>query len=489
MEFKKFTLLFAFLFGASMAQAQELESYKSVSIGLDLGVNKSYTDITQYPLWPTLSDKADLQPSIGLHIRKSFSSVFGLQLNVGYDRLQGVLRPGGGDDKSKERIRQARIDKYFKGIPVYFQTPVMHFGIDAHVNISNIDVHYRANGHRKLLFYTLMGADMAFYNPQIKQLFGDADYTPVFSNNGGAKINQDNSYTILLRGGLGVKYNLNSKIDIGWEVVGNYATTDLLDGIDVKSNANDVFATSRFTLNFKLPSKTAGAEANLIDWMNPGQEIWADINGINQRLDSLSSVVSTAAATADADGDGIYDAVDKQPYTPFGAKVDAEGKGIDSDGDGVFDGIDKEENTPAGKLVNFQGIEIKAMSSDGGTGKSTIDPNAGKSINMDAYFPSLFFETGSARIRSMDIDKLVRVATALQQNSGLKVTVVGNADVRGGTEFNENLAKRRADAVRDYLVNNLGVDGGRIMVESKGESAPLSPNMNNVNRRVDIMGK
>jgi OOP family OmpA-OmpF porin len=485
MKFKKFTLLFACLLGASAVQAQDLEEFKHSSIGLDLGFNKSYTDLTQYPLFPTFKDKADVQPSIGLHYRKSLSAVFGLQLNVGYDRLQGVLRTAGGDSDSKALARTRRLNTWF-GSPnsVYFQTPVFHFGLDAHINISNIDVHYRDNGHRKFLYYALVGADVAFYNPELLTLANDAAITE-FENTRTHKINQENSYTVLIRAGAGVRYNLNSSIDLGFEFTNNFATTDLLEGLDVKSNGNDMFLTGRFLVNYKLPSKSAGKEANLIDWRNPGQEILADIEALNARIDSVASVLDNALATADSDGDGVYDSKDKEPYTPFGAKVDADGKGIDTDGDGVYDGLDKQNNTPSGTLVNFQGIEIKMPEATGG---SVAPTTGGTKMGTEAYFPSLFFDTGSTRVRAYDVDKLVRVATALQQNAGLKVKLVGHADVRGGTEFNEGLAKKRAEAVRDYLINNLGVDASRITMESKGESSPLSPSMNDVNRRVDIMG-
>jgi outer membrane protein OmpA-like peptidoglycan-associated protein len=488
MKFKKFTLLFIMLFGTFIVQAQDLEAHKSFGIGLDLGFNKAYTDITQYPLFPTFTNKGDLMPSIGLHIRKSLSAAMGLQLNLNYDPLQGVLRVGSGDGANSNDYhvasRRSRLNRFFGGKNTYFKSPTFSAGLDAHINISNLDVHYRENGHRKYIYYLVVGVSGVFYNPDIRSLQGDVAF-PEYQVLKDAKINQEKHSAMAVRGGFGVKRNMSSKIDLGFEMVGNFAQTDYLDGIDVRSNGNDIFWHTRFTLSYKLASKTAGVETNLIDWMNPGQQIITDMKNMNARIDSLASVMDNSFGTADSDGDGVYDVVDKEPYTPFGAKVDADGKGIDSDADGVYDGLDKEPNTPAGKLVNFQGIEIKT--STGGTDKPAINPGT-TATTAEAYFPSLFFETGSARIRSLDVDKLVRIATAMQQNPSLKVKVVGNADVRGGTEFNQNLAKNRADAVRDYLVKNLGVDSGRITIESKGKSDPLSPTLNDVNRRVDVMG-
>lgn len=487
MKFKKFTLLFALLLGASMVQAQTSSPYKTWSIGLSAGLNKSYTDVNQYTFGATLSDKSDVQPSLGLHVKKSLTSVFGVQFNLGYDRLQGVLRPGTPGENAY-LSRSSRINRFFGGNSAYFTTPIITAGFDVHVNFSNMDMHYKDGKDRKAIFYGIIGGLGAWYNPSIKYLANDVEL-PTYNTGTDFKMNTDNNFAFISRTGVGVKFNMSSKIDLGFEAVANIAAVDFLDGIDVSSNGNDLFLSGKFTLSYKMASKTGGAEANLIDWQNPGKEIFADVQELNSRVDSLSSRMDNSMATADADGDGVYDAVDKEPYTPFGAKVDSDGKGIDGDGDGVYDGIDKEENTPAGKLVNFQGIEIKAPVAAKTEGGGVISGGgSATSTSIDAYFPSLFFDTGSARIRSLDIDKLVRIATALQQNATLKVKLVGNADVRGGTEFNENLAKRRAEAVSDYLVKNLGVDASRVMIESKGESNPLSPNVNNVNRRVDIMG-
>ena len=50
--------------------------------------------------------------------------------------------------------------------------------------------------------------------------------------------------------------------------------------------------------------------------------------------------------------------------------------------------------------------------------------------------------------------------------------VEGHADSRGTAEYNLALGERRANAVRDYLVN-LGVVADHITVVSKGKEAPV----------------
>ena len=54
----------------------------------------------------------------------------------------------------------------------------------------------------------------------------------------------------------------------------------------------------------------------------------------------------------------------------------------------------------------------------------------------------------------------------------LRVPVEGHADARGTNEYNLALGERRANAVKDYLVN-LGVAADRITAVTKGEEAPI----------------
>lgn len=54
----------------------------------------------------------------------------------------------------------------------------------------------------------------------------------------------------------------------------------------------------------------------------------------------------------------------------------------------------------------------------------------------------------------------------------LQLTVTGHADRLGSVAYNEDLSRRRAEAVRDYLVT-LGVPAGAIQALGKGSREPL----------------
>ncbi len=66
---------------------------------------------------------------------------------------------------------------------------------------------------------------------------------------------------------------------------------------------------------------------------------------------------------------------------------------------------------------------------------------------------------------------LDRVARWLAEESTRQVRLIGSADPTGTPQHNQGLAQRRAEAVRDYLVDSLSVDRGRIIEARAGAVA------------------
>jgi peptidoglycan-associated lipoprotein len=60
----------------------------------------------------------------------------------------------------------------------------------------------------------------------------------------------------------------------------------------------------------------------------------------------------------------------------------------------------------------------------------------------------------------------------LKENSKIKVVVEGHCDERGTAAYNKKLGKKRAEAVKKYLVKN-GIESSRIKVVSHGFSKPV----------------
>ncbi|MBN1337333.1 MAG: OmpA family protein [Deltaproteobacteria bacterium] len=103
---------------------------------------------------------------------------------------------------------------------------------------------------------------------------------------------------------------------------------------------------------------------------------------------------------------------------------------------------------------------------------------------------SVYFDLDKDTIQSVSFALLDEVAQILQDHPELlRIRIEGHTDSRGSAAYNLDLSKRRAAAVRTYLVGK-GVAPERLESEGYGESKPLVKGENEAawskNRRVDF---
>jgi len=103
---------------------------------------------------------------------------------------------------------------------------------------------------------------------------------------------------------------------------------------------------------------------------------------------------------------------------------------------------------------------------------------------------TITFEFGSAQLRPESIETLRNLGNALNQDQDKKTFLIeGHTDRSGSRVYNDELSKRRADAVKDYLVKNMGVPADRLQTVGKGfsELAIQSQPYAAENRRVVVV--
>lgn len=88
----------------------------------------------------------------------------------------------------------------------------------------------------------------------------------------------------------------------------------------------------------------------------------------------------------------------------------------------------------------------------------------------------IHFEPGSARLTNIAKAILDDVALRMKQEPTSTATVIGYTDDREATGPNADLDRRRAEAVRDYLVTRHGIDPARITVEGRDAREPVADN-------------
>lgn len=100
------------------------------------------------------------------------------------------------------------------------------------------------------------------------------------------------------------------------------------------------------------------------------------------------------------------------------------------------------------------------------------------------------FDFDKATIRPDSIVILREAAESLRENPDVSVLVVGHTDALGSEAYNQRLSISRAVATRDQLIK-LGVAGGRMTVQGRGESEPIASNDTEAgraeNRRVELL--
>lgn len=83
-----------------------------------------------------------------------------------------------------------------------------------------------------------------------------------------------------------------------------------------------------------------------------------------------------------------------------------------------------------------------------------------------------YFDFDKSNIRPDAQEALQADATFLKQHPDVDFIIEGHCDERGSAEYNMGLGDRRANSVKDYLVQ-LGVDGSHIRTISYGKEKPF----------------
>lgn len=101
----------------------------------------------------------------------------------------------------------------------------------------------------------------------------------------------------------------------------------------------------------------------------------------------------------------------------------------------------------------------------------------------------VLFDFNSSALRPESRSTLSDMATVFARYPEQTISVEGHTDSVGSDTYNQNLSEKRADAVRDYLVDR-GTPSSRIRAVGYGETHPKAsndtPEGRQLNRRVEI---
>ena len=116
----------------------------------------------------------------------------------------------------------------------------------------------------------------------------------------------------------------------------------------------------------------------------------------------------------------------------------------------------------------------------------TRDTPRGLVVNLG----DVLFDFGKYDLRPEAREKLAKLSGIILAHQGLNLAIEGHTDNVGSEEFNQTLSEKRAETVRQYLVDQ-GLDASSVTAAGFGKSSPIADNGSAAgrqkNRRVEIV--
>lgn len=102
----------------------------------------------------------------------------------------------------------------------------------------------------------------------------------------------------------------------------------------------------------------------------------------------------------------------------------------------------------------------------------------------------VLFDTGRSQLKSGAGRKIDQLAQFLNEHPGRRIQIEGFTDSVGSDAYNEELSQRRADSVKEVLMEH-GIEPSRIGSEGYGKAYPVATNSESggrqLNRRVEVV--
>lgn len=115
--------------------------------------------------------------------------------------------------------------------------------------------------------------------------------------------------------------------------------------------------------------------------------------------------------------------------------------------------------------------------------------------NESIVLNNVFFEFNSSQVTKDSKIELDKLFSLLANNPTINVEIQGHTDSKGRNAYNKELSQKRAEAVREYVVNK-GINAKRITAKGYGEKQPIARNENTdgsdneegraLNRRIEL---
>ncbi|MES2240911.1 MAG: OmpA family protein [Bacteroidota bacterium] len=178
----------------------------------------------------------------------------------------------------------------------------------------------------------------------------------------------------------------------------------------------------------------------------------ADADKYNE-LEQRVSTIETGLI--DSDKDGVADLYDLEPNTVSGVAVNTKGQSIDNNKNGVPDELESYLDKTYGQ-----------------NGKTAVTNSTVEELINGGYV-NTYFDFNSAKPTNASLSGVDFLVKYLKNNPSKKADIIGYADEIGKSSYNQELSRKRAEAVKNVLIN-AGIDASRLNVVANGEDASVN---------------
>lgn len=102
----------------------------------------------------------------------------------------------------------------------------------------------------------------------------------------------------------------------------------------------------------------------------------------------------------------------------------------------------------------------------------------------------ILFDSGSDKLKKESYEFLDKMAKVLQEDTSIRLNIIGHTDSDGDEVKNMTLSKSRAASVMNYFIDSKGLNKSRFIYQGRGENEPIANNTSAEgkaqNRRVEF---
>lgn len=453
----------------SLLFAQSVNYSDRLNIQIMSGTNITYSDY--------VSSKSGYNFTLGLEywLPSKSKSNFGFTFASGYRNIKG--------------------ENNNLGLPEQFSSSIIPF---------SLGVEYQHYFKKGILPFLNLGNSLYLFS------FSDENiYSKLID-----KTNGDVNNSFVIDANTGVKYLLNEKVTLKFQIGIHFILADNLDAIKI-GNHNDFFTDINIGLSYNIWSKkdtdgdglfddedTCPNEAEDFDGFQDEDgcpDLDNDNDGINDDIDLCVNIAedidgykdNDGCPDLDNDGDNIPDEKDQCPNEAedFDGFEDTDGcPDLDNDGDGILDIVDQCPN----EAENINGYQ-----DEDGCPDIFIETESAEELGNEIKVSKNYILHSE---KTFDKNTLILKKTAYENLNEIVKVMKENPEyiwrIEGHVEKHESHAKSiktsiaYADAVKKYLISK-GVPSDNLQVTGLGDAAPIAAN-NTVfgrmkNRRISII--